>query len=398
MTSGRNTLRTLDELPVEGRHVFCRVDLNVPLSEGKVADDTRIRAILPTLKILMERGAKIVLASHLGRPKGKADPKYSLLPVGQYLAELLGKPVIFPDDCIGDGVRKIQKDQRAGEIVLLENLRYHAEEEANDPLFAEQLKGQTDLYISDAFGSLHRAHASTAALPRLYADRGVGLLVAKELEFLAPLLDAPARPFVVVLGGAKVSDKIKVIEYLIRRVDRLLIGGAMAFTFLRAMGRKTGLSLVEEDRIPHALRFLEEARAKGVEIVLPVDVALGRSFDNPGAPVMADASDIPDGWMGLDVGPKTIELFRNHLLRARTIFWNGPLGLFEKPPFDAGTVAVAKVLSETSATTVIGGGDSAAAVHQAGVAEKMSHISTGGGATLEYLEGLGLPGLEALSV
>jgi len=395
---GEKSIRTLKELDLGGKSVFCRLDLNVPTKGEEIKDDTRIRAALPTIEYLLGQGAKVVLASHLGRPKGKVDPKYTLLPVAQHLAKVLDREVIFPDDCIGSGVKKILRDRKQDDLVLLENLRFHSEEEKNDASFAKELKGETDVFVSDAFGTMHRAHASTHALPLMYSERGVGFLVEKEMKFLAPLLENPGHPYALVLGGAKVSDKIKVIESFLRRVDDLFLGGAMVFTFLKAMGHKVGKSLVEEDRLVQAKRILDEASAKGVRVHLPKDFLLGNSVEEPGNMEICEGLGIPDGKMGLDIGPKTVEEYAQTLKVMKTVFWNGPMGLFEKPPFDQGTMGIAKMLSEMSSTRVIGGGDSAAAVTKAGLEARMSHISTGGGASLEFLEGKALPGLESLAV
>jgi phosphoglycerate kinase len=313
---------------------------------------------------------------------------------------LLSRDVTLPDDCVGDGVRRILSQQKPEQVVLLENLRFHAEEEGNDPKFAKELRGSFDFFVTDAFGALHRAHASTDALPRLFpaSQRGIGFLVMKELRFLSPLLENPQRPFAVIMGGAKISDKVKVVETLIRKVDRIFLGGAMVFTFLKAQGHKVGLSLVEEGMVDRAKKMLEDARGRGVRVYLPKDFVLGTSVENPGEPKTLDGLEIPDGMMGLDIGPQTVRLFTDALKDTKTVFWNGPLGLFEKPPFDQGTLGIAKALASLNMIRVIGGGDSAAAVAQAGVADKMSHISTGGGASLEYLEGQPLPGLAAVAV
>ncbi len=396
---GKKKILGIHEISVEGKTVFCRVDFNAPIEDGKVSDDTRLRASLPTIDFLVKKGAKVVLASHLGRPKGKAEPKYSLLPVAECLAELTKREVLLPDDCVGTGVRRILSTRKPEALVLLENLRFHAAEEKNDIGFARELQVGMDVYVSDAFGSLHRAHASTDALPRLFTERAAGELVEKELQALVPLLESPMHPYAVILGGAKVSDKIKIIGQLLRKVDSLLIGGAMVFTFLKVLGHRVGNSLVEEASLSQAEQILSQARSRNVRVVLPIDFRLGRSVDQPGEEKISDGVDIPEGFMGLDIGPKSVELFSERLRSAKTIFWNGPLGLFEKPPFDSGTVAIAQLLGELQgATRVIGGGDSVSAVHRAGVAEKMTHVSTGGGATLEFLEGKGLPGLDALAV
>lgn len=397
---GKQKFRTVEELSVDGKSVFLRVDLNVPLDGKSVTDDTRIRAVLPTLKYLLDKGARVTLASHLGRPKGKPNEKYSLLPVAEKLAGLIDREVTLPDNCIGDGVKKVLMQQKPEQVVLLENLRFHAEEEANDETFARNLKGSFDFFVSDAFGTLHRAHSSTHALPRLFSpeNRAAGFLVVKELQFLSPLLESPRRPYAVIMGGAKVSDKVKVIETLIRKVDRLFLGGAMAFTFLKATGHGVGSSLVENEMVDRAKKMLEDAKTRGVRVYLPKDFVCGTSVENPGEPVTVEGMDIPEGRMGLDIGPQSVRLFAEGLKDTKTVFWNGPLGLFEKPPFDQGTLGIARILADYRMTRVIGGGDSVAAVEKAGVTQKMSHISTGGGATLEYLEGQPLPGLEALAV
>ena len=399
MRLGSETFRTLDDLDVSQRRVFFRADLNVPMEDGVITDDTRIRAILPTLQELLSKRAWVVLASHLGRPKGKPDPKFSMVPVGQRLAELLHREVIVPDECVGDGVKKVLIDQIPAQVVLLENLRYHAQEEANDAEFAKALKGRTDLYLTDAFGALHRAHASTAALPKLYEERGIGRLVQSELTHLTPLLGEPKRPYAVVLGGAKVSDKLKVIEHLLKRVDRIFLGGAMVFTFLKARGHQVGASLVDPKMLFQVERVMEEAKKRGVEIVFPKDFMVAKSVAEPEPFEVTRDVRIPEGRMGLDIGPQTIELFTDKLKECATVFWNGPMGLFEVTPFDRGTLAVANVLaSMDDAVRVLGGGDSVAAAAKAGVLEKMTHVSTGGGATLEFLEGRSLPGLQAVAV
>lgn len=396
--AGPLKIQTLDDLELNEKSVLCRVDLNVPLEEKRVVDDTRIQAILPTVNDLLDKNSKLVLMSHLGRPKGKVVEKYSLMPVAEHLAELLHKEVIFPDDCVGDGVRKIFREQKNREVILLENLRFHRGEEINDPKFAKALKGAFEVYINDAFGTLHRAHASTSAVPQLFEKRAAGRLVIRELEALNSLLHAPQHPYAIVLGGAKISDKVKTIELLLRKVDFLFLGGAMVFTFLKAMGYTVGNSLVEEGMIHRVQAMLDDAKNRGVKIILPKDFKLGRSIENPGSPQVIEELNIPEGWMGLDVGPKTVNYYGELLKEVKTIFWNGPLGLFEKPPFDQGTLGFAHLLSKLPMTRVIGGGDSAAAVQKAGVVQEMTHISTGGGATLEFLQGKALPGLQALSV
>ena len=394
---GKN-LKTVQEMDVTGKSIFFRVDLNAPIKDGAVTDDTRIAAILPTLNYLLENKAKVTLASHLGRPEGKKNPKYSLIPVAERLAQLTGKEILFPDDCIGDGVKKLFQEQNASQVILLENLRFYADEEDNQKEFAVKLKANHDIYLSDAFGALHRAHASTAMLPSLFEERGIGLLIQKELEFLYPLVKNPNRPYSVILGGAKISDKLKVVDTLIRKVDRLFIGGAMVFTFLKARGFDIGNSLFEEKMIPRAKRILNDAEERNVSIYLPKDFVIARSMKDLSEIKTTDSIAIPDGWTGLDVGPKTVTHFTEFLQGSKTILWNGPMGWFEQTPFDKGTFELAANISKMDGIKIIGGGDSAAAVAQAGLSDKMSHISTGGGATLEFLEDPSLPGLKALLI
>jgi phosphoglycerate kinase len=398
-------VQTIRELELEGRRAFIRVDFNCPLTEGdapNVADDTRIREALPTLRLAIEKGAKLVLASHLGRPKpGKDNSKLSLEPVGARLSELLGVEVHLPDDCVGEAAKRVVRDLRAGQVCLLENLRFHAEEEKDDETFAQKLAELCDVYINDAFGAAHRAHASVHALPRIAREKGAGLLLAKEIAALSKLLEAPEAPYVAVLGGSKVSDKIEVIEALLDRVDALLIGGAMANTFLAALGRDVAASKVEGDKLALARTIVEKAKSgrggRSVDLLLPVDVVVAKSIDATEGTVV-DIASIPAGTMALDIGPKTVALFNARFAGAKTIFWNGPLGMFERAAFSGGTFGVARAIADSSAFSVIGGGDSAAAVVAAGgdVASKISHISTGGGASLELLEGKKLPGVEAL--
>jgi phosphoglycerate kinase len=383
---------SIRDLDLKGKRVFMRVDFNVPLAPGgqEITSDKRIRAALPTIRYALEQGAALVLASHLGRPKGKPNPEMSLKPVAQRLSELLGMPVAMAPDCIGEEVEKMLP--KPGEILLLENLRFHPEEEKNDPEFSRKLARLGDVYVNDAFGTAHRAHASTVGIIDYLKPAAAGLLMEKELEYLEKCTQNPERPCVGILGGAKVSDKIEVIENLLKFADRLLIGGAMAYTFLKSQGKPVGKSLVEDDKLDLAKGLLEKA---GDRILLPVDhVVVEVLEENAPSEVV---TEIPEGMMGVDIGPATREAYAAVLKTAKTIIWNGPMGVFEKKPFDAGTVAVAKAVAESGALSVVGGGDSEKAVKAAGVADKISHISTGGGASLEYLAGLTLPGVAALT-
>jgi phosphoglycerate kinase len=392
---------SIRDLQLKGQRVFIRVDFNVPMSTGKVDDDTRIRETIPTLLMAADRGARLVLASHLGRPKGKVDPKYSLAPVAARLQELLrGKSVAFAADCIGPEAEAKSKALRDGEVLLLENVRYHPEEEANDAEFSRKLAALCDgLFVCDAFGSAHRAHASVVGITKFVRQSAAGLLMEKELAYLGKAISHPDLPFVSVLGGAKVSDKIEVVQNLMKLADAMLIGGAMAYTFLKSQGLPIGKSLVENDKLDLARKLLAEAERRKFRLVLPVDHVLAESVDST-ATRITDIAQTPDGWMGLDIGPKTIELFSREISGARTIVWNGPLGMFEKPGFAQGTLAIARAVaaaSGTGATSIVGGGDSVAAVEQSGLASQISHISTGGGASLEFLAGKKLPGVEALT-
>ncbi|MBK7860248.1 MAG: phosphoglycerate kinase [Archangiaceae bacterium] len=393
------TVKYVDQLQLTGKRTFIRVDFNVPLDDArKVTDDTRIREALPTIQLALKMGARVILASHLGRPKG-VDPKLSLEPVSQRLADLLGKEheVVQADDCVGDAVVKTAKDLKPGQVLMLENLRFHKEEEGNDEGFARELASLADVYVNDAFGTAHRAHASTAGMVPFVKEKAAGLLIKKELENLGRVLKNPEKPFVAVLGGAKVSDKIKVIESLLPKVNALLIGGAMAYTFLKAMGVQVGKSRVEDDKLALATRLMDSAKRMGVDLVLPVDHVCGTSPDEKSDAREVETQAIPADLMGLDIGRKTRDLYRQHIASARTVLWNGPMGLFEVKKFSEGTRQVAEAMAANGrAQTVVGGGDSAAAVNEFNVASKMTHVSTGGGASLEFLEGKELPGIKAL--
>ena len=392
-------IKHVEELPVEGKRVFVRVDFNVPLDKKtkQITDDARITATLPTIQHLIDRGARIVLGSHLGRPEGQAKPEFSLEPVAARLAELLKVDVALADEPVGDGARKVVSDLRDGQIAMLENLRFDPGEEANDETFARTLASYCDIYVNDAFGTAHRAHASTSGMVKFVGEKGAGYVMAKEIDFLSRLLGEVDRPYVAVLGGAKVSDKIEVLDALLERVNGVVIGGAMANTFLEAQGKNLGKSKVERDKLANARNFLRKASEKKVTVHLPSDVVVATSLDDGegSKPVSVDA--IPAESMALDIGPATAEAFKKVISLARTVFWNGPMGVFEKPKFAAGTLAVARALADNKlALTVVGGGDSAAAIAQAGLADKVSHVSTGGGASLEFVQGLDLPGIAAL--
>lgn len=386
-------IKRIADLDLRGRVTFIRVDFNVPLEDGKITDDTRIRAALPTIEAARKAGARVVLASHLGRPKGP-DKELSLEPIGARLAELIAAPVVFADDCVGDGVRKNIKDLREGDVLLLENLRFHKGEEKNDEDFARALAEGIEVYVNDAFGAAHRAHASTAGMVKHVRDKAAGELMIKEVEALTGLLDKPARPFVALLGGAKVSDKVAVLDNLVKKADAILIGGAMAYTFLAAQGAKTGNSRVEHDKVDVADGILKAAKSRGVAVLLPVDHVVAKTFDEKAA--ATTVSEIPGDQMGLDIGPKTIELFRKKILEAKTIFWNGPMGVFEWDSFAAGTSAMAQAVADSKGQSVVGGGDSVAALNKSGLEAKITHVSTGGGASLELIEGKILPGVKAL--
>ncbi|MGA9350291.1 MAG: phosphoglycerate kinase [Anaerolineae bacterium] len=384
--------KTIRDVQVEGKRVLVRVDFNVPLAEGKVTDDTRIRAALPTINYLLDHGAKVILMSHLGRPKAKVVDALRLDPVAERLAELLGKPVRKLDDCVGPEVEAVVAKMQPGDVILLENTRFHPEEESNDPAFARKLASLADIFVNDAFGAAHRAHASTVGVAE-HLPSVAGFLMEKELTFLGQVLTAPDHPFVTILGGAKVSDKIGVIGNLLTKVDGLLIGGGMANTFLKAQGYEIGQSLVEDESLDVARETLERA---GERLALPVDVVVADRFDAEANSKVVPVGQVPEDWAILDIGPETVELFRRKLTGTKTVVWNGPMGVFEFPRFAAGTEAIARILADSGATTIIGGGDSVAAVEQASLADKMTHISTGGGASLEFLEGKPLPGVAAL--
>jgi phosphoglycerate kinase len=385
--------KTVRDINVVGKRVLVRVDFNVPLKEGAVSDDTRIRAALPTLNYLLDQGAALILCSHLGRPKGKVVPELKMDPVAARLSKLLDRPVSKLDDCVGPEIETAVQAMQAGDIVLLENTRFHPEEKKNDPEFARQLAALADVYVNDAFGSAHRAHASTEGVTH-YLLAVAGLLMEKELEFLGQAVENPEHPYVAILGGAKVSDKVGVIESLLKQCDRLLIGGGMANTFFKAMGFEVGDSLIEEEAVPVAQSLLDSAPG---QLILPVDVVIADAFDNDANTRVVAPNEVTAGWRILDIGPKTVPTFESALGGARTVVWNGPLGVFEMENFARGTFAVAEVLANLNAVTIIGGGDSAAAVRQAGLVDRMTHVSTGGGASLEFLEGKALPGVVALA-
>ena len=388
--------KTVKDIDLKGKKVFVRCDFNVPMDENQnITDNTRIKAALPTIKYLLEQKCKIILASHLGRPKGEVKPEFSLKPVAKELSKLLGKEVIMANDVIGDDATNKAENLKKGEILLLENVRFHKEETDNDPEFAKKLASMAEIFVNDAFGTAHRAHASTTGIAD-YIPGVAGFLIEKELKFLGNAINNPERPFVAILGGAKVSDKIGVIDSLLDKVDTLMIGGGMAYTFFKAQGYNVGNSLCEVEKTDLALEAMEKAKAKGVKLLLPIDTKIGKEFKPDTESKTVAWTEIPDGWEGFDIGEKTIEMFKKELQSAKTVIWNGPLGLFEFDQFAIGTNEIGKTLAELDATTIIGGGDSAAAVTKAGLADKMTHISTGGGASLEFLEGKKLPGIECL--
>ena len=389
--------KTIEDIDVSGKRVLVRCDFNVPLDGTKITDDTRIVAALPTIKYLLDHNAAVILCSHLGRPKGEFNMKYSLAPVAERLSEKLDKKVVLAKDVIGEDAKKCVEAMKPGDVVLLENVRFHKEEEKNDPEFAKKLASFAEIYVNDAFGTAHRAHASTEGVAH-YLPAVAGFLIGKELDVMGKALENPARPFVAILGGAKVSDKIGVINNLLDKVDTLIIGGGMSYTFQKALGGSVGKSLCELDKLDLAKEMLEKAQKKGVRMLLPVDNICGQDFSNDTMRITVHSKQIPDGWEGMDIGPNTQALFAAEIANAKTVVWNGPMGVFEFPNFAAGTRAIAQALADNhDCVSIIGGGDSAAAVEQMGYADKMTHISTGGGASLEFLEGKELPGVAALN-
>ena len=398
-----NAKKSVEDLNVAGKRVLVRCDFNVPLKNGVITDENRIVAALPTINYLIEHGAKVILCSHLGKPKGEPKPEYSLAPVAVRLSEKLGKNVVFAadDNVVGENARKAVAEMKDGDVVLLQNTRYRAEETKNGEEFSKELGSLCDLFVNDAFGAAHRAHSSTVGVASYVKESANGFLMAKEIKFLGDAVNNPTRPFVTILGGAKVADKLAVIENLLNKADVLIIGGGMAYTFLKAQGKEIGTSLLDPEKIDYCKEMLDRAKAKGVELLLPVDCVVAKSFPDPiDAAIeteVVDADHIPADMMGLDIGPKTRELFAAKVKEAKTVVWNGPMGVFENPELAKGTIAVAQALADTDATTIIGGGDSAAAVNQLGFGSRMSHLSTGGGASLEPLEGKELPGIAAMT-
>lgn len=388
--------RSVNNIDPKGKRVLMRVDFNVPMEDGKITDDNRIEASLPTIRLLLDKGASVVLMSHMGRPKGKADPKLSLKPVAERLGKLLGREVKFAGDCVGPEAEQAAKGLKAGEVLLLENLRFHAEEEKNDAEFAKKLAALGEIYVNDAFGTAHRAHASTVGVLEHLDPCVAGLLIEKEIKYLGEALADPKRPEIAILGGAKVSSKISVITNLLKVVDRVLIGGGMSFTFLKALGHEIGSSLFDEETFDEAQRILDSAEKAGKPLMLPVDCVVADSLEPTANTKVVSVAEIPEGWSGVDIGPRTIEKFGGEIAGARTIVWNGPVGIFEVEKFAEGTRRIAEAVAASEATSIIGGGETAAAVEKFGVADRMSHVSTGGGASLEFLEGRTLPGIAAL--
>ena len=388
--------KSIEDFDVAGKKVLVRCDFNVPMKEGVITNDKRIVAAMPTIKYLVDHNARVILCSHLGRPKEGWEPEFSLAPVAKRLSELLGKEVKMAKDVIGEDAKKLAASLNDGDVMLLENVRYHKEEKKNDPAFAKELASLAELYVNDAFGAAHRAHASTAGVAD-YLPAACGYLIQKEINFMGGALEAPKRPLVAILGGAKVSDKIGVIENLIEKVDTLIVGGGMAYTFFKAKGYTVGDSICEDDKVELAKEMLAKAEAKGVNFLLPVDNMISTHFAEDAEHKVVDSDNIPDGWMGMDIGPKTIEKFCEAVKGAGTVIWNGPMGVFEFAPFAEGTLAIARAIAESGAISIVGGGDSVAAVTKLGFADKMSHISTGGGASLEFLEGKDLPGISCLN-
>ena len=391
--------KTIEDVDVSGKRVLVRCDFNVPLKDGKITDENRIIGALPTIKYLLEKNAKVILCSHLGKPKGEPKPEMSLLPVSKRLSELLKKEVVFAadDNVVGENAKSAVKNMKDGDIILLQNTRYRKEETKNEDNFSKELASLAEIFVNDAFGTAHRAHCSTVGVTKFLDTAVCGYLIQKELKFLGNAVENPTRPFIAILGGAKVSDKINVINNLLEKVDTLIIGGGMSYTFLKAEGHFVGNSLLEEDKVEYARHMLDKAKTKGVKLLLPIDIVIADKFDANAKPIVTDGVDIKDGYMGLDIGPKTSKLYEEAIKGAKTVVWNGPMGVFEFENFAKGTFAVAKAMAESGATTIIGGGDSAAAVNQLGFGDKMTHISTGGGASLEFLEGKELPGIAALN-
>ena len=391
--------KTVEDLQVSGKRVLVRCDFNVPLDGDKITDETRINGALPTIKYLIENGAKVILCSHMGKPKGEPKPEFSLAPVAASLSAKLGKEVVFAadDNVVGENAKRAVAEMKDGDVVLLQNTRYRAEETKNIETFSEELASLADVFVNDAFGTAHRAHCSTEGVTKFLKESAAGYLIQKEIEYLGNAVDNPARPCVAILGGSKVSSKISVINNLLEKVDTLIIGGGMAYTFMKACGEEVGDSLLEADFIEYAKEMMEKAEKKGVKLLIPVDTVVATAFDNDAEHKTVGRGEIEEGWQGLDIGEKTIELYKDALKDAKTVVWNGPMGVFEMPTFAKGTNAIAQMLADLDAITIIGGGDSVAAVNQAGLGDKMSHISTGGGASLEFLEGKALPGIVALN-